>query len=765
VSSTTFDRANRGCLSFLAAVCIILAGIALFGAAALHAFLKEVRKDLPKAASLAHFEPSQTTKIYASNGKVIATLYRENRTWVNLKKISPWMVKAVLAIEDSRFYEHRGVDPIGVFRAVVASRKGDKQGASTITMQLARGVFLSADQTMTRKVKEALLAIEIEKNFTKNEIMEMYLNQIYLGSGAYGVQAASSLYYQTQVDKLRPAQAAVLAGIPQYPNKYSPLVNDALSRERGREVLDRMLKVGYLNKAAHAEACRDLESMKYFNKGREEFTVLEVPYFTTYVIKQLYKRFDEDTLYRGGFSIYTTVDLEMQAKAEKILREKVSADAEYLNVHTGAVVCIENKTGYIKAMAGGLGWTKKNQFNRAFQARRQPGSSFKPIIYATALECGLTPDSVVPDTPITVDGWSPKNSDGRFMGAITLAVALQNSRNVVSVRLAQMCGLKRIIDYAHQCGITEELPEFLSLSLGSSEITPLEMCGAYTVFPNGGLKIPSSPIKLIKDSDGRIVEDNRAPSATEVFSEPTAAGMVEMMKRVVEAGTAYNAVLPNHEVAGKTGTTDSFRDAWFIGYTADYTTAVWVGNDDYAQMWSSFGGDLPARIWHDFMAFAQRKIKPSIIPRNRTSKQCCLFCATSNMRAGPGCPKVYRKLLGKYDIPRDYCSTHGAPQVTYTGVDKNAKGDTKATNKPEEAKGPAPAQAPADAAGPVPQQVQLPPDGGIVPPDSLGPGPGPDPGPGPAPSEPDTGPPPVPVEVPVDPAPAPPPPPEPVVQP
>jgi penicillin-binding protein 1A len=753
------EKAQRGCLALVLVLAILLCGGCLFVASTVHTLLKEVRRELPNAATLAHFEPSQTTKIYASNGKIIATLYRENRTFVPLRSVSPWMIKAALAIEDSNFYKHRGVDPKGVFRAIYTTWKThDKQGASTITMQLARNIFLTRDQTWKRKVKEALLAVEIEKSFTKNEILEMYLNQIYLGSGAYGVQAASSLYFNKRVKDLTPAQAAILAGLPQSPNEYSPLRNEAKARERAMEVLGRMRTVKYLDAQQYERAVRDLETMKFFNKNRDEFQVLEVPYFTTYVIKELYKRFDEDTLYRGGFKVYTTVDLDMQKKAEKIVKQLVTADAEYLNVHSGALVCIENKTGYIKAMVGGLGWTKKNQFNRAWQARRQPGSSFKPIIYATALECGLTPDSVVPDSPITVGGWSPKNSDGRFMGSIPLSVALQNSRNVVSVRLAQMVGLKRIIDFAHQCGIVEELPEFLSLSLGSCEIPPLQMAGAYTVFPNAGLKIPTSPIKMIKDADGRIVEDNTVPAAKEVFSEPTAANMVDMMTRVVSAGTATNAYMEKHEVAGKTGTTDSFRDAWFNGYTARYTTAVWVGNDDYSQMWTSFGGDLPARIWKEFMVFAERNNPPSKIARNRTSKVCCLFCPESNMRAGPGCPKFYRKLMGRYDIPRQYCSTHGAPVVQAVGLDKSGPSSSKAP-PPKEAPPPVPQEDP-NAPGPVPQQVQLPPD---APPDNPAEVPvGPPAGDLPPPVEPsDPGPAPVPVEVPLEA----PPPPEPVIQP
>lgn len=758
MSSKQLEKLQRGLLVFGLFCFIVVGGAGLFVASTIHTLLKEVRRDLPKASQLAYFEPSQTTKIFASNGKLIATLYRENRTWVPLRKISPWMTKAALAIEDTSFYKHHGVDPKGIMRAVWAKYSAhDVQGASTITMQLARNIFLNADQTGERKLKETLLAIEIEKSFTKDEILEMYLNQIYLGSGAYGVQAATSLYFNKNVKNLTPAQAAILAGLPQSPNEYSPLRHEDKAKARAQEVLGRMHapEVGFLTDAQYERALKELETMKFFNKNRDEFQILEVPYFTTYVIKELYKRFDEDTLYRGGLRVYTTVDLDMQRRGEKVLKELITRDAEYLNVHSGALVCVENKTGYIRTMVGGLGWTKKNQFNRAWQARRQPGSSFKPFVYATALETGLSPDSVVPDSPITVDGYSPKNSDGRFMGAINLATALQNSRNVVSVRLMQLVGSKRVIYFAHAAGISEELPPFLSLALGACDVPPLQMAAAYTVFPNAGLKIPCSPISLIKDAEGRVVEDNRVPVTKEVFSEPTATNMVDMMKRVVEAGTATNAYMPNHEVAGKTGTTDSFRDAWFNGYTAKYTTAVWVGNDDYTRMYTSFGGDLPARIWHEFMVFAMRHEKSSTIPRNRTSKVCCLFCPETNMRCGPECPKFYRKFLFRNEVPSQYCSTHGAPRVTYTGVATGHQEATKASPARQAQQGPAPQEDP-NAPGPMPDQVQLPP------PDApADPGQAPDPGQVPPPppvdpGPPDSGPAPVPDSVPLDPAPPPP---------
>jgi penicillin-binding protein 1A len=757
VSRATKTKLQRGCLGLVSSIFILFFGALLLVTASVNAVLQKLSKDLPQASSLAYFEPSLTTKIYSSDGKLIATLFRENRSWVHLADMSPHVADGVLAIEDSRFYEHRGIDPIGVMRALLASRGGDRQGASTITMQLARNIFLNKDQKADRKLKEVVLAIRIEQTFTKAEIMEMYLNQIYLGSGCYGVQAAANVYFGKKIKDLSIAQSAMLAGLPQAPGEASPFNNLKRAKERTTEVLDRMLKTQKISDAQYRDALDELDKMKFNGQNREEFQVLEVPYFTTWVIKELHKKFDEDTLYRGGLQIYTTVDLDMQRQAEKVVKELITQDAEALNVHTGALVAIDNHNGYVKAMVGGLGWDKKNQFNRACQARRQPGSSFKPIIYATALESGLTPNSVMPDSPITVDGWSPKNSDGKYMGPISLGVALQNSRNVVSVRLAQFAGLGRIIDYAHQLGITEQLPEVLSLSLGAVEITPFEMAGAYTAFPNAGIKYNISGIKVVYDNDRRVVMDNRVPEAKEVWSEPTATGMVEMMKRVVEAGTATNAYIQNHEVAGKTGTTDSFKDAWFIGYTRDITTAVWVGNDDSTKMWSSFGGDLPARIWHDFMVFALRDKKESTIPRNRLTTQCCLYCKESDMRAGPFCHKVYRKLLHSYDLPYNYCTTHGAPNVTYHGVDKGkgdkggATSDRSGTTDSAKPAGDAKtaAQNAANTAAPVPGEVKLP---GEVP---GGPGPsnpGPEPvNPGPEPAGPAPEPVPVPIEVPVEP--------------
>lgn len=704
-------KAKRGCLGFLIAVLLFGFGITLTVAAATQAILLHFGKGLPDVSTLSYYEPAQTTKIFSSDGQLIGTLFKENRTWTPLDQISPHLIRAVLAIEDSRFYEHRGVDPVGVIRAALAEKAGGgRQGASTITMQLARNLFLTPKPTLDRKLKEVLLAIQIEKTYTKDEILELYLNQIYFGAGAYGVHAASEQYFGKRPKALTPAEASLIAGLPQAPSEYSPLVDENAARQRQTLVLGRMVDLGYLTWKEYRQAVHEARVMKFRNKNREEFTILKVPYFTTYVIKQLYKRYDEDLIYRGGLKIYTTVDLSSQRKAEELVKKLVARDREILNVHTGALVCIENGTGFIRAMVGGTEWTQKNQFNRAWQARRQPGSSFKIFVYTTAVESGYGPDTVVPDTPVNFGEWSPKNSDGRFMGAIPLQTALQYSRNVVAVKMLNQLGPERVIEYAHAMGIKEELNPYLSLALGAADISPLEMADAFSTIPNQGIRVPATPIKIIYDRDGNVVEDHRFPQKTEVLAESTASIMMTMMRAAVVAGTGGNAYIEKHETAGKTGTTDSFRDAWFVGYSRDYTTAVWVGNDDFAKMWHSFGGDLPATIWREFMTYQLRNVKESKLPITKPDKFACLLCADSKMRAGPKCPKVIRKLYARYAMPRQFCDRHGRPQMPLVGPTDTRTSVDKTPPKPAEK---APQQAvtpnfdnPADI--PVPTQVVLP---------------------------------------------------------
>lgn len=711
---------------------LIFLGVGLTGVSAVRTVLDHYRTELPDVSTLTYYEPSLTTRIFAADGTLIATLYRENRTWTKFDQISPHLKNAILAIEDTNFEKHQGVDPKGVLRAVkaAATGSGGKQGASTITMQLARALFLSRKQSLDRKLKEVLVAIEIEKNFTKDEILELYLNQIYLGSGAHGVYAASNLYFNKKPKDLSPAEASLIAGLPQAPSDYSPFVSLEAAKERQLVVLGRMKTVGKLTQKEFEQAKKEVAAQKFKEPDSEDFVVLKVPYFTSFVIKQLYRQFDEEMLFQGGLNIYTTVDLKLQKKAEKIVKELVNRDTQYLNVHQAASVTIENGTGFIRSMVGGTGWKDNDQFNRAWQAERQPGSSFKTFVYTTANECGFGPSTPIPDAPINIDGWKPNNSDGKFGGMMTMANGMRLSRNTVAVRALQLGGVKRVIQTARKMGIKGKLRAVPSLALGAADLTVLEMADAVSTIPNGGVRIPATPIKLITDRDGNVVVDNRFPQKTDVLAESTASAMMEMMRGVVQGGTAPAAYIPTHEAAGKTGTTDSYRDAWFVGYTRDYTTAVWCGNDDYSRMWRSFGGDLPARIWRGITVFANRNTKSSKLPITRPAKVGVLMCADSKQRVGPACPNTYRELVPRYGIPRRFCTVHGAPKFT-PGSKVTKKDGTKSDKSPTDAAAEAAAEtaepvAIPDAA-PVPTQVEIPveipleapPDGGNFPPDPV----------------------------------------------
>ena len=653
--------------SFLGFLGLLVAG----GTAAL-VVLNNYAKALPDVSRLRYYEPSETTRIFSADGQLIATLFKENRTWTPLEQISPNMKHAILAIEDSRFYEHHGVDPVGVARAAVdLIRSGGqiRQGASTITMQLARNLFLSPDQSFDRKIREALLALQIEKTFAKDEILELYLNQVYFGAGAYGVQAAANVYFNVKARDLSVAQAAIIAGLPASPSAYSPLVDERAARIRALEVLSRMLVMDFLDQQQYREAVDQLRSgLKYANQNREEFQVLKVPYFTTYVIKDLYSRYDEDLLYRGGLKIYTTVDLKLQEQAEAILRRDVTNYAKWYNASNAAAVVLENKTGYIRAMVGGLGWSRKNQFNRAWQARRQPGSSFKVFVYTTAIESGYSPDTIVPDSPVSYDmgngeRWSPKNSDGSFMGNIPMRTALQYSRNVVAVRLLTLVGAERVIEYAYRMGIRERLEPNLSLALGSAVVSPLEMASAFSVFPNGGIRVQPTGVKIIYDSQGNVVEDHTFPSQEEVLSEATAFAMTEMLRNAVENGTGTGAIIPGRPVAGKTGTTDDHRDGWFVGFTPQMTTAVWVGNDNFSRMWNVFGGDVAAPLFRQIMQFAHKGLPVLQFGQLRGGQVSVLMCSESKKRANAKCPTTYKEYFRPDLVPTSFCPLHGRGEL------------------------------------------------------------------------------------------------------
>jgi penicillin-binding protein 1A len=593
--------------------------LALFAIGTIAGMVAAYGRNLPDISRMADYQPAATTRIFARDGAQLAAVYKENRVWVPLSQIPPMVRDAFIANEDHNFYSHHGVDFEGIVRAVYADLTHQQlQGASTITQQLARRLFLNDQVSLSRKVQEALLAIEIERYYTKDEILERYLNIIYLGAGAYGVDAASHAYFGRSVDALTLGEAAMLAGAVAAPSVYSPFSHLDLARERERHVLARMAQSGYVTtEEADAAYAAPLGLISQRAPGLQGY---RYPYFTTYAIEQLERSFGKGAVEEGGLQVYTTLDERLQDLAQKAVSWGVDrAEAEGIGAHEAALVALRPSTGEILAMVGGRKFSLTSQFNRAWQARRQPGSSFKIYDYTAAIDSGMPASTIIDDSPVSYpmgDGtsWSPMDDDFRYLGPVSLREALTMSRNVVAVKLADRVGLDRVIDYAHRMGITAPLDANLSLALGSSVVSVLDQASGYSTLANQGLHVDPMPFRLVKDSLGSIVLDDRFPAATDVVSAGTAYIMTSILEDVINHGTGYPNAVIGRPAAGKTGTTSNFRDAWFVGYTPDLVTAVWLGNDDYTRMNESYGGNIPARIWAQFMKAALAKTPPHEFP-------------------------------------------------------------------------------------------------------------------------------------------------------
>jgi penicillin-binding protein 1A len=586
---------------------------ALLGAGIIAGLVASYSRNLPDINRMADYQPSRSTRVFARDGSQLANLYTENRIWVPIAQIPVPVRNAFIATEDQHFYQHHGVDFGGILRAGIADWRHEQfQGASTITQQLARRLFLSGQVSIARKVQEALLAIEIERYYTKDEILERYLNIIYFGSGAYGIQAAAHTYFGTDVGRLTIGQAAMLAGLPAAPSDYSPFVSLDRAKERQRHVLERMVASDLITQGQmDAELARPLGLIHERPTGLQSY---KYPYFTTYVTHLLETQFGSQATFEGGLQVYTTMDPAMQNAAQSAIDWGITqGKSEGLGANEGALVAIRPSTGEILAMVGGAGpFSLSNQFNRAWQSRRQPGSSFKAYVYTAAIDNGMPPTATVDDSPISYpmgDGtrWAPKDDDNRFLGPITLRYALAQSRNVVAVKLADQLGIDRVIEYAKRMGVKAPLEANLSLALGTSGVAPLDQAAGYATLADAGIHIDPTPIRIVRDSFGTPVLDNSYPQQTEVVSAGTAYVVTSMLQSVINEGTGYPNAQIGRPAAGKTGTTSDFRDAWFVGFTPDLVAAVWIGNDNYRRMNESYGGNIPARIWARFMKAALAK--------------------------------------------------------------------------------------------------------------------------------------------------------------
>ena len=674
-----------------------------------------VARGVPSVEELKQYKATPGTKVYADDDTLIGELKIEKGVFVPLDRMPQNLVNAVVAVEDSRFWKHKGIDYVAIVRAAVKDvlHVGLKEGGSTITQQLAKITFLTPEKTLRRKVREAALAMKIEKQLDKKEILELYLNRVYLGHGAYGMEMGSRVYFGKSVREISLPEAALLAGLAKAPSTYSPYNNLTKAKERQETVLARMQDEGYIKPSEKEKAVKQPLYLSTLRRGQEANN-----YFIEYVRKYLEEKYGVDMVYKGGLSVYTTMDKKAQAaaaralqeglrdldkrrgwrgsiehremNAEKEMKKKESTGALIANAGDivpgivlkvgpkeailkargvlgrltvenarwaatrldpktgkttqisnftldkilragdvvrvafkssrgniaeltleqepeaeGALVAMDPNTGFVRAMVGGYDYAK-SEYNRAVFAKRQPGSAFKPLIYAAAMDYGFTPASIINDEPVTYKGgprgdWSPENYDHKHYGPTRLRDALAYSRNVVTVKLVDALGVDRVIDFSKKIGIDEDMPQNLSIALGSVSLTPLELAAGYSVFAGGGMKMKPVTVKYIADSQGRILETND-PEGEQAISPETAFLVTSMMEDVVNYGTGWRAKALGRPVAGKTGTTNDYRDAWFVGYLPDIIAAVWVGFDDMRPLGNQeTGAKAASPIWVNFM--------------------------------------------------------------------------------------------------------------------------------------------------------------------
>jgi len=560
---------------------------------------------LPPIQSLEIPKRPPSVLILGANGATLATRGDMGGAAVPLRELPDYVPKAFIAIEDRRFYSHHGVDPWGIMRAVIKDvvRRGASQGASTITQQLAKNLFLTQERTVSRKLQEVALAFWLEHKFSKAEILELYLNRVYFGSGAYGVEAAAQRYFGKSARQLTLAEAAMLAGLVQSPSRLAPSHNPDGAERRARLVLADMAEQKLIGAdAARLALANPARAKKPAGAGSDNY----VADWVMDAVDDLVGRFDQDIV------VETSIDPVLQDAAEHALVDALAQKGEKLGIGEGALVAM-TPDGVVRALIGGKSYAE-SQFNRAIAAKRQPGSAFKPFIYLTALEHGLTPDTVREDAPIAVKGWKPENYEHEYLGPVTLTQALANSLNTVSVRLTLEVGPAAVIRTAYRLGITSKLEPNASIALGTSEVSPLELVSAYAPFTNGGFAVAPHVIERVRGADGKPLYARATQALGRIVDARYVAMMNSMMHETLVGGTARRADLPGWPAAGKTGTSRDFRDAWFVGYTSHLVAGVWLGNDDNSPTRKAVGGGLPVEIWSRFMKAAHQGVAPSALP-------------------------------------------------------------------------------------------------------------------------------------------------------
>jgi len=663
--------------------------------------------ELPPVESLENYSPPLTTIVYSCDGEVLAEFSGERRIWVPLSQVPQVLKDALISAEDKSFWKHWGLDSWGIFRALVVNltRGSIRQGGSSITQQLARALFLGTERTLVRKIKEALTAIKLEQKYSKDEILELYLNQNYMGRGNYGVEAAAKYYFGKHINEIDVAEAATLVGLLKAPEIYTPVKYPERAKRRRNLVLEAMCANGKLDKHT-ADSLKQAPIVL----AQEREGYFKAPYFSEFVRQYIESKYGEDMLYRSGAKVYTTLDWRLQRAADSIMARELSMRQRWIQkIHhitdtsytqlvfdstkgdtvrvwkklQGALLAIETKTGAIKALVGGTNFWE-SQFNRAVQAQRQPGSAFKPFVYTAAIDNGYKPCDLIDDLPITErlpngELWRPSNYDDQYLGPITLRKALYRSRNLATVRLAKLITINEIIKYAHRMGIRSSLQPNLSLALGSCEVTLIDLVTAYSIFPNNGVKVKPYWIERIEDKNGVVIEENK-PQKEEVLSPTTAYIMLDMLRDVIRHGTGIGARLRGFDwdAGGKTGTTNDFTDAWFIGFSPRLVTGVWVGFDDKTRIGDDMNGARVALpIWTDFMIFAHRKLRREEFPIPKGIVYADI-CSESHLLATKRCPEVIREIFTEQNKPEAYCPLSHRPKEEHIPL----AGSDEPTEKP-----------------------------------------------------------------------------------
>ncbi len=612
------------------------------------------------------------SKVLDANGQVITTLFRENRVQVPIEQIPVITRNSFIAVEDARFYKHYGLSLTSIARAMLKNIRAGKivEGGSTITQQTAKNLYLSREKTFPRKFKEALLALQLERKYSKEQILEMYLNQIYFGAGAYGIEVAAQTYFGKPARELNLAESAMLAGLPKAPNTYSPFQNWEGAKNRQKIVLNRMAELGMIAQKEAEQAYA--ERLVLSSAGKSES---KAAYFIDEVVKYVTSKYENGAhlLFTGGLTIETTLNLDMQKAAETAFSAGLTGRAAQLN---GALVAMDPTNGYIRALVGGRDFSR-SKFNRASMAKRQPGSAFKPFLYTAAIDMGYTAGTALTCEPATfpVTGGAPYQptdygNPPYHNRPFTLKEALAISDNVVAVKLGNEIKPASIIDYAQKMGIESDLRPFLSISLGTSEVSPLELNQGYAALANGGKKVKPLFVLKIKDREGRVLEENK-PEITPVLDPKTAFIVTDMMRSVLAPGgtAASVAGIVNRPAAGKTGTTQEYRDAWFAGFTPDLVATVFIGYDDPRKSVGASGGRIAAPIWARFIAAALKELpaRDFQVPEGIVRVN---ICADSGLLATPYSPNVINAAFVSGTEPTQSCGLHdysNTPEQRETG--------------------------------------------------------------------------------------------------